>query len=516
MPADSQRDVIIGPLKLNRRDRSLSRNGVAIPLGGRALDVLGVLAESAGETVGKDDLLNRVWPGLTVEENNLQVQISTLRKALGEGWILTIPGRGYQLALPPGGAGSPPADELLSRGASIAVLPFVNNSGDAEQAYFTDGVTEEIITVLSRVRWLSVIAQNSSFTYRDKAIDVKQIGQELGVRYVLKGSVRRSGDRIRITGQLIDAVTEANLWADRFEGTLDDIFDLQDCFAGCVVGRIEPRILSAEIGLAQRKRPDNLHAHDLLLRALWYLPPLSPDTLGEATRLLRQAIDRDPDYPLALAQLALCHWAGVSQGWVQRTEPVIAEAITLARRALALGGEDSEVLSAISPIIGLAAGDLYGGIALVERALSLNPNCMGALSNGAILYAYAGETEKTLEFDHRAGRLNPLGGRILRNLAIAIAYFAAGRYLEVLDATEKMLLENASHAPALRYRAGSLGLLGRINEGEQVVGRLRAIQPDVTVSRIRSHLEVEMNGPFKTPGVVGALCEGLRRAGMPD
>lgn len=237
MPADSQRDVIIGPLKLNRRDRSLSRNGVAIPLGGRALDVLGVLAESAGETVGKDDLLNRVWPGLTVEENNLQVQISTLRKALGEGWILTIPGRGYQLALPPGGAGSPPADELLSRGASIAVLPFVNNSGDAEQAYFTDGVTEEIITVLSRVRWLSVIAQNSSFTYRDKAIDVKQIGQELGVRYVLKGSVRRSGDRIRITGQLIDAVTEANLWADRFEGTLDDIFDLQDCFAGCVVGK---------------------------------------------------------------------------------------------------------------------------------------------------------------------------------------------------------------------------------------------------------------------------------------
>ena len=244
---------------------------------------------------------------------------------------------------------------------SLVVLPFQNMSGDPEQEYFADGMVEDITTALSRIRSLFVIARNSAFTYKGRAVDVRQVGRELGVRYVLEGSVRKAGSRVRITGQLVDAATGAHLWADRFDGTLEDVFDLQDQVTASVVAAIEPNLLKAEIQRAQRKPTENLQAYDLMLRALPHFFTRSRESLAEAERLLRRAIEIDPGYAPALAALASCHWATVSQNWVDRANPAVKEMIHLAQAALALDGNDPEVLRRASWIIALPGGDLSGG-----------------------------------------------------------------------------------------------------------------------------------------------------------
>ena len=280
MPPTSQQDFEFGPFRLDPRTRSLTRDSGPVSMGGRALDVLAVLASAAGETVGKDALLDQVWPGLTVEENNLQVQISALRKALGEGWIVTVPGRGYRLAVPSKGAGpSARNPEMMSEGPalpdrpSIAVLAFANMSSDADQEYFSDGIADDIITDLSRNRSLFVIARTSSFTYKGRSVDVKVIGRELGVRYVVEGSVRRDSDRIRITAQLIDAITGNHLWAERYDRDVADIFAVQDEITERVVSAIEPELYAAENVRSQSKPPDSLDAWECVIRALSCIEP---------------------------------------------------------------------------------------------------------------------------------------------------------------------------------------------------------------------------------------------------
>src|SRR5215468_619646 len=254
--------ISFGRFRLDLARRELRRDQAPVRLGSRALDILCVLASAEGRVVTKDELMARVWAGVAVEEHNIQVHISALRKAFeedgdGESWIVTVPGRGYRFLRPreppaandpAPGSGPSPADE-----PSLAVLPFDNLSGDPEQEYFADGMVEEIITSLSRIRWLFVTARVSSFTYKGQATDVKQIGRELGVRYVLEGSVRKGGNRVRITAQLIDAASGVHLWADRFDGAIEDIFDLQDQVTTSVVGAITPTVEQAEIGRAVRK-----------------------------------------------------------------------------------------------------------------------------------------------------------------------------------------------------------------------------------------------------------------------
>jgi TolB-like protein len=281
VPGADEPEIAFGPYRMDQRNRSLTREGVAVPLGGRAFDTLSVLAAASGATVGKEALLDAVWPGLTVEENNLQVQISALRKALGEGWIVTVPGRGYRLAPMPSSA-EPPAAPTLPDRPSVAVLPFANLSGDSDQEYFADGVVEDIITALSRTGWLFVIARNSSFTYKGRAVDVKQVGRELGVRYVLEGGVRKAGNRVRITGQLIDAASGGDVWADRFDGELADIFELQDRVTESVVGAIEPSLRRAEIARTLAKPTNSLDAYDLYLRALQHYYTMTRDGIDAA------------------------------------------------------------------------------------------------------------------------------------------------------------------------------------------------------------------------------------------
>ncbi len=335
--------LVFGPFRLLVKRRELFAHGVPVPLGSRAFDLLLALVKRQGQLATKDELISEVWPGTVVEENNLQVQISTLRKVLGEEpegsrYLLTVPGRGYRFVAPVERQGArhatatPPlavedstTAAVLSSSAplplpdkpSIAVLPFTNMSGDPEQEYFADGMAEEIITALSRCSSLFVIARNSSFTYKGRAVDVRQVGRELGVHYVLEGSVRRGGNRLRFSGQLVEAGSGVHIWADHFDGEMSDVFDLQDRITGSVVAAIEPKLQLAEMERLKHKAAANLNAYDLLLRAQQLEYQFTDQSLISAVGYLKQAIEIDPTYAPAMALAAYCYGERRFQGWTR-------------------------------------------------------------------------------------------------------------------------------------------------------------------------------------------------------
>jgi adenylate cyclase len=267
---------------------------------------------------------------------------------------------------------------------SLAVLPFQNMTGDAEQDYFVDGVVEEITTAISRLPWLFVIARNSSFTYKGRAVDVKQVGRELGVRYVLEGSIRKAGNRVRISGQLIDTETSAHIWADRFDGALDDIFDLQDQVASSVIGAIEPKLRSSEIARASGKPTDSLDAYDLYLRALGQHYKFTPESMREAIELLERALVIDPSYAPAAALMGPCRIAQRIQGWHLLSDQERADVVRLARQAIATGKDDPDALSGAGLTIAYLAGDHAAAARAIDRALALNPNLAGARLGGVL------------------------------------------------------------------------------------------------------------------------------------
>ena len=312
---------------------------------------------------------------------------------------------------------------------SIAVLPFMNLSGDPEQEYFADGVVDDIISALSRIRWLFVVARNSSFTYEGRAVDVKQVGRELGVRYVLEGSVRKTANRVRITGQLIDATTGGHLWADRFEGTLSDIFDLQDQLTENVVGAIAPQLERAEIERAKQKPTRSLDARDYYLRGMANLHRGTRDSTDEALAQFYRALQIDPDFASAYAMAAWCHLWRKANGWMTDRPNEIAEGTRLARRAVELGRDDAVALTRSGSVLGHFAGDVDGGIALIDKALVLNPNLASAWFLGGFLKVWRGEPDAAIEHFARAMRLSPLDPEIYRMQAgTALAHLFAGRF----------------------------------------------------------------------------------------
>jgi TolB-like protein len=506
--------LCFGRFRLDLASRQLLLDERLLEVGDRALQVLRLLAEANGGLVSKDELMTRVWAGQVVEENNLQVQISTLRKALdpegtGESWIVTVPGRGYRLL----GAAERPALPLPDE-PSLVVLPFRNISGDPEQEYFADGMVEEITTALSRIGSLFVIARNSAFTYKGRPVDVRQVGRDLGVRYVVEGSVRKAGSRVRIAGQLVEAATGAHLWADRFEGRLEDVFDLQDQMTAKVAAAIEPNARAAEIQRARRKPAENPQAYDLLLRAL---PPFygrTPAGLAEARRLLRQAVAIDPNYAPSLAYLAFCEWRTVIHGLIDPGDPTGAEWVALVQSALALDPNDPEVLAIAGEITARIGGDLSGGIALLDKSLELNPNNATALALAAALQIYSGNAAAAIALLDRSARHNPLDWNTHLYTGYTMAYFAAGEYEHAVGWSAKALQELPHAAVALRWRAASLGQLARLEEGRQAVQRLVAVVPNFTISRFRRLIADKTLA--KVPCVADALYEGLRRCGAPE
>lgn len=395
---------------------------------------------------------------------------------------------------------------------SIAVLPFQNMSGDPEQEYFADGMVEEIITALSHMRWLFVIARNSSFTYKGRAVDVKQVGRELGVRYVLEGSVRKAANRVRITGQLIDAATGAHIWADRFDGALEDVFDLQDRVATSVVGAIAPKLEQAEMERSERKPVGNLDAYDCYLRGMASLYQWSRESNDEALRLLYRSIELDPNFASAYGAAAWCYVWRKTQGWVTNGAQDKIEATRLARRAVELGKDDAVALSAGGITFAHVAGDLKGGAAFIERALVLNPNLAGAWLNSGWVKVWLGEPEVAIEHLARAMRLSPLDPILFRMQgATASAHLFAGHYEEASSWAEKALRENPNLQQGLRVAAASHALAGRLEEAQKAVARIRQLDPDFRISNMEDRLPAVLR-----PQDFARYAEGLRKAGVPE
>jgi len=413
----------------------------------------------------------------------------------------------------PEGAPSPtlaPALALPDK-PSIAVLPFANMSGDPEQEYFADGMAEEIITALSRCHALFVIARNSSFVYKGKAVDVRQVGRELGVHYVLEGSVRRGGDRLRFTGQLIDATSGAHIWADRFEGETSDIFALQDRFSESVVATIEPRLQLAEIERMKHKPAGNLSAYDLLLRAQQAIYDWTPESLQAAIDSLKRALAIDPDYAIALATLAVCYATRRFQGWGKDYAAEAAEGMRLASRAAELGKDDGEVLWRVANTTFQLSTDVPAATELIYRALQVNPNSSIAMTIAGWMEAALGNSDKALDLLRRAQRLSPRDPRGWTIAGgMAYAHYQKGELNEAVAQARKALADNPRFAGALWCLMAALGKLGEKEKAAAAVAEMLKIEPQLTISLLGSRFrntrrEVWLN-----------IAEGLRLAGMPE
>ena len=391
---------------------------------------------------------------------------------------------------------------------SLAVLPFANMSGDPEQEYFADGITEDIITALSRVRSFFVIARNSSFTYKGRALAAKQIGRELGVRYILEGSVRKAGARLRITGQLIDAETDAHVWADRYDGAAENVFDLQDRITESVAAAIEPRLQLAEIERARRKRPENLSAYDRYLRALSHFYLSGRDELATTLRYLEETIRLDPDYapPYALAAACYVHW--IVEVWTDDPERDRAEGVRLARAAVERDRDDPTVLWMAGHALGYLAHDWDASIALLDRSLALNPNSASGYCFSAWGRCYIGDYETAIRHFHIAMRLSPVDRTIfLFYSGLALALCLSGQHEEAIAWAQKAIQEEPSWTTSYRVRASSLAQLGRLEEAKAAMRRQLELQPNYTIA-ITARV-------YRPSPAVERYLEGLRLAGGP-
>jgi adenylate cyclase len=393
---------------------------------------------------------------------------------------------------------------------SIAVLPFTNMSGDPEQEYFADGMVEDIITALSRMTWLFVIARNSSFTYKGKAVDIKQVGRELGVRYVLEGSVRRAGNRVRITGQLIDAATGTHLWANRFDGALEDVFELQDEVTTSVIGAIAPKLEQAEIERARHKPTEKLAAYDYFLRGMANIYQGTREANLEALANFQKAIAIDPNFATAHGMCAYCYVWRKANGWATepKQETILAEQAS--RTAARLGFDDAVALCEAGFALAFVAGQLDDGAALIDRAVVLNPNLATAWRFSGYVRVFLGQPDLAIEHLQRAIRLSPLDPLIfIVQNGIVLAHFFAGRYHEAFTWAQTTLRQNPNYAAAVIMAAVSGALAGREDESRKAVTRLRELNPEVRLSNF------EDVWPLRRPEDLVAFDKGLRLTGLP-
>jgi TolB-like protein/class 3 adenylate cyclase len=387
---------------------------------------------------------------------------------------------------------------------SIAVLPFQNMSGDPEQEYFADGMVEEIITALSRFHWLFVIARTSTFAYKSRTVDVKQVSRELGVRYVLEGSVRKAGNRVRITGQLIDATTGAHLWADRFEGSLENVFELQDQVASGVVGAIDPKLREAEMARSKRKPPANLDAYDCFLRAYALVYQWTNESNEEALRLLYKAIELDPDYAQAYAFATWCYWNRKLNGLTTELDYERRETARLAREAVRLGKDDAFSLCWAGFSLAMVVGELKEGAALIDRALAFNPNHATSWSLSGWVRIRLNQPEIAIEHFARALRLSPIDlGFHAFETGIACAHIRAHRYDEALLWAEKALRDQPNSADAAMALAVGSALVGDLEKAKGAMKRVLEIAPGRRVSTVVGQRH-------------GRFADALRKAGMPE
>ena len=391
---------------------------------------------------------------------------------------------------------------------SIAVLPFQNMSGDSEQDYFCDGTVEEIITGLSRIRWLFVIARNSSFVYKGRAVDVKQVGRELGVRYVLEGSVRKVANRVRITSQLIEAQTGSHLWAERYDRPFDDIFALQDEITLAVVGAIEPNLRQAEINRVIRKRPESLDAYDLVLQMIPRVSTLMPDGAGEALPYLKRALAIEPDYALAHGLAAWAHHILFHRAGRKAEERL--SSINHAHQAIAFGRGDAMALTLGGFVISMDAHDRVATREAFDAALAISPSSAFTYFQGGVALAYAGEAERAIEWGERALRLSPYDELAYFGWhAMCLGHFKLEQYAKAANLERRAAQAKPGFSVFQLGLAASLAKSGQIDAAREAAARLLVLEPQFSISGFCAALGIPTS--LSIP-----LSDALRAAGLPE
>jgi TolB-like protein len=499
-----------GPFILDRASGTLAHDGKHVPLGGRSIALLAVLLDADGAVVSKNDLMAGAWPGLAVEEGNLTVQMGTLRKALGQRadnseWIVTVPRVGYRLWT----EDAQPPREPQSPLPSLAVLPFVNLSADPSQDYFVDGIVEDLLTGLSRFKSFVVIARNSSFVYKGRAVDVRQVGRELGVRYVLEGSIRRAGTRLRVTAQLVDAATAGHLWAQHYDGALEDVFDMQDRITESVVSIVEPMIKRAEIERTRLKPPSSLDAYDLYLQALALHLATEPGATARAIDLIERSLALEPDFPPAIAVAAISYASEFDRQLPSSREESRRKGLQYARAALAIPGADANT-RAVAGLASIILGQEYdSGMAAIRQAVNENPNGINLLGHSGVGAFWSGELKEAEGYFLRAVRLNPndhAGQWILTRLAHI--RLIDGRYEEALEWASRAHAVAPANAVTHCMLIAANAYLGRQEDAERWVAALGKLSPETSFTSIRR------GNLVRDPHQNEVLIQGMMLAGM--
>jgi adenylate cyclase len=414
------------------------------------------------------------------------------------------PVRAYRAKLAKSIGAAPPLPDK----PSIAVLPFQNMSGDPEQEYFCDGMVEDIVTGLSRIKWLFVIARNSTFAYKGRSVDVKQVGRELGVRYVLEGSVRKAADRVRITGQLIDATTGTHLWAERYDRKSDDIFALQDEITLSVVGAIEPSLRQAEIERVKRKRSDSLDAYDLVLQAQSDVYSRYPERATKALLLLERALAFDPTYALAHAYAAECRHTLFLRGGLREENRTAS--IRHAEAAIVHGHDDAPALSFAGFVIGMDKHDRAAAFTAFEAALAVSPSSALTYILGGVILAWGGEAERAIEWADRGLRLSPLDPyRSSAFIASSVGHYHRGQYEEAAAAARKAVQSSPLFSVCYMVLAAPLAKLGRLEEAKVAAARVLELQPGFRCSQ-------QFAAVGCVPTLAASLTESLYASGLPE
>lgn len=504
-------------LDMDRRE--LWRGATPVAIEPQVFDLLVHLIRHRDRVVSKDELLASVWHGRAISESALFNRVNAARSAIGDTGarqklIKTLPRRGLrfvgtvreeEFSVAAAGEHEPPPG--IADKPSIAVLPFVNLSGDPEQDYFIDGIVEDIITALSRNRAFFVIARNSSFTYKGKQVDTKQVARELRVRYVLEGSVRKAGNRVRVTAQLIEAESGHHLWADRFDGDLVDIFDLQDQLVTRVVGAIAPQLEKAEIERAKRELTSNPAAYDFYLRGLASWNRWSKADNAKALKLFYAAIDKDPEFATPYGLAASCYQFAKANGWQSAFDE--AEISRLTARAVEVGNDDAVALCWAGHVRAFFFKEVDRALLLIDRALELDVNLAVAWQRSGWVRGYAGDSDGAIESLNKAIRLDPLDTRVfLTQSAMAFAHFVAGRDQEAAEWAAVALRTKPNWMPALRVAIASNAMQGRAAEARAALQSYEQIDPNVSIRKICEHY------PFRRQKDRQRLVEALRKAGV--
>jgi TolB-like protein len=510
---------------LDSARRELRKSGELIAVEPQVFDLLEFLITNRERVVSNDDLIEAVWDGRIVSETTVATRINAVRRAIGDSgerqkFIRTVARKGYRFVAEVQDRHAQNAERVetpmvqapgLPDRPSISVLPFANISGDPEQEYFADGITEDLITALSQFRWLFVIARNSSFAFKGKSVDAKQIARDLGVRYLLEGSVRKAGNRLRISGQLVDASTGTHLWADRFDGALEDVFDLQDKVTASVVGAIGPKLQQAEIERAKRKPTASLDAYDYYLRGLAQLHHSDKESTDQALRLFYRAVEYDRDFASGYGMAAWCYVIKKVNGWASDYAQDVTEATRLARRATELGRDDAVALCWGGFTLAYVAGDIDTGMSFVGQALELNRNLAAAWDCSGWVRIFLGEHELAIEHFQQALRLSPRDpGLWHTQVGMAYAHLLAGHNDEAALLVQEALHHRPTFVGAVRILAASKALGGRAEDAKKAVERVLQLDPTIRVSNLKdrvSHLR---------PHDFAKYADGLRKAGLPE